>query len=61
MDEEFSVFKNGQEYDYVTDLRDGFKNSLKKPLARRIFETIPDHVFWDIKKPQHPVLNQPTN
>jgi hypothetical protein len=32
-------------------LQDAFAQGLKTPLAVKIFKTIPDHVFWDIKKP----------
>ncbi len=48
---DLSVFKNGEEYDFVTDLHRGYQDSLKKSTAEAIFETLPDHVFWDIKKP----------
>jgi hypothetical protein len=51
LDKEFSVFKDGEKYDFVKDMQLGFKNSLSKSKAQRIFETLPDHVFWDIKKP----------
>ena len=48
---ELAVFKPDEEYDYVTDLARGYENSLKKSAANQIFDTIPNHVFWDIKKP----------
>lgn len=51
LDQEFSIFKDGEKYDFVTDMKDAFKNSLRKPTSIKIFETIPEHVFWDIKKP----------
>lgn len=54
LDKEFSVFKLGEKYDYVKDVKDAFQDSLSKSAAQRIFETIPDHVFWDIKKPLNP-------
>lgn len=42
-------------------MKNAYKNSLQKSAAQRIFETIPDHVFWDIKKPfieeQQKILN----
>ena len=34
------------------DLKDAYKHTLKKSLEDKIFDTIPDHYFWDIKKPQ---------
>jgi hypothetical protein len=48
---ELGVFKNGEKYDYVKDLKDAYKNSLKTTSEEKILATIPDHVFWDIKKP----------
>ena len=51
---ELAVFKEGEEYDYVTDLHRGYENSLSKSTALQIFETIPAHVFWDIKRPTKP-------
>ena len=51
LDKEFSVFKQGEKYDYVKDMKDAYRESLSKTTAQKIFETIPDHVFWDIKKP----------
>ena len=51
LDKEFSVFKEGQKYDYVSDIKDAFKNDLARPAADRIFDTIPHHAFWDIKVP----------
>ena len=51
---ELAVFKEGEEYDYVTDLHRGYENSLSKSTASQIFETIPAHVFWDIKRPTKP-------
>jgi hypothetical protein len=35
----------------VKDLKDAHRNSLATSLEDKILETIPDHVFWDIKKP----------
>jgi len=51
LDKEFSVFKQGEKYDYVKDLQDAYAESLRTPLARKILRTVPDHAFWDIKKP----------
>ncbi len=52
LDKEFSVFKEGEKYDFVKDLKLGYANSLSKSSAQAILETIPDYVFWDIKKPK---------
>lgn len=51
LDRQFAVFKEGEEYNYVKDLKHAYKNSLRVPLAEQIMKTIPDHAFWDIKKP----------
>jgi len=48
---ELGVFKDGEKYDFVKDLKDAYKNSLKTTTEDKILATIPDHVFWDIKKP----------
>lgn len=52
VDQELAIFQKGERYDYVKDLKDAYKDSLKATSEQRIFDTIPDHVFWDIKKPQ---------
>ena len=51
LDKELSVFKEGEKYDYVKDLQDGFSQGLQTSTSMKIFRTIPAHVFWDIKKP----------
>jgi len=48
---EFNTFKEGEKYDYVTDLRRTFDESVSTPLEQKIFKKIPSHFFWDIKKP----------
>ncbi|MFS8160629.1 MAG: hypothetical protein ACMG6E_10600 [Candidatus Roizmanbacteria bacterium] len=53
LDKEFSVFREGEDYDLMKDLKLGYANTLSKSKAQLIFETIPAHVFWDIKKPLH--------
>jgi hypothetical protein len=54
---EFNVFQEGEKYDYVKDMRHAYSEGLSKSLSDKIFETIPDYVFWDIKKP----INMETN
>ena len=51
MDKHLSVFKEGQKYDFSKDLKNAFSSTLSKSLAEQILETVPDHAFWDIKKP----------
>ena len=51
LDKELGVFKHGEKYDYVKDLKDAYHASLKTTTEQRILATIPDHVFWDIKTP----------
>lgn len=53
LDKELGTFVN-QRYDYVKDLKDAYKSSLKTTAEQKIFATIPDHVFWDIKTPKKP-------
>lgn len=53
LDKELGTFLNNK-YDYVRDLKDAYKNSLGQTSEQRIFATIPDHVFWDIKTPRRP-------
>ena len=51
LNKELNVFKE-EKYDYVRDLKDAYSRSLKTTREERIFATLPDHVFWDIKTPQ---------
>ena len=51
MDAEFELFLKGEKYDFVTDLRKSFDEELSTSLESKILKTIPEHVFWDIKKP----------
>lgn len=51
MMEEMAIFKEGSKYSFVNDLREGFDDGLRKSAADKIFDTLPDHVFYDIKRP----------
>lgn len=51
LDEQLAVFKTGQAYDFVNDIHDAHKPAMAKSRAEQIFDTIPDHYFWDIKTP----------
>lgn len=53
---QLNVFKEEEEYNLVKDLQDGFNKSLSKPLYDRLFEKLPEHVFWDIKTPLHKTM-----
>ena len=48
---ELNTFKEGEKYDYVTDLRRTFDEGLSTTTVDKIFKKMPAHVFWDIKKP----------
>jgi hypothetical protein len=48
---EFNTFKNGEKYDYVTDLRRTFDEGIATSTSVKILKKMPAHVFWDIKKP----------
>jgi DUF2075 family protein len=52
LNKELGVFKKGEQYDFSKDLKEAYKDSLKTSTEQKILATIPDHVFWDIKKPQ---------
>ena len=41
--DDLSVFKNGEEYDFVKDVRDAYWRSLEKSNVEKVFETLPDH------------------
>lgn len=56
--EELGVFKKDEEYDFVTDLRRNFSDSLSESRQSKIIKTIPDHYFWDIKRPLHKHLDR---
>lgn len=45
MEAEMSVFKSNEHYDYVTDMRRAYSESLGKSNVEKIFETIPDYMF----------------
>jgi len=61
LDRELGKFKPGEEYDYATDMRRSFAKGLSTPEAYKILKTIPDHVFWDIKKPLNMEEKEPHN
>jgi len=50
-DRELNRFAKDEEYDYITDMRRTYAQGLATPEAMAMFRTIPDYVFWDIKKP----------
>ena len=49
---ELNTFKEGEKYDYVTDLARTFDEGLSTSTSDKIFKKMPAHVFWDIKKPR---------
>lgn len=51
LSKELGVFKKQEKYSVVKDLKEAYGSSLAKSAEQRIFETIPAHAFWDIKKP----------
>jgi hypothetical protein len=50
LDDQLAVFKSGEKYSYVKDLLSAYDESLKTSLEDKIIDTIPEHVFFDIKK-----------
>lgn len=61
MMQEIAVMKEGQKYNFRQDMKELFRSHLKEDLEVKIFRTIPDHYFWDIKKPLHPKPIIPSN
>lgn len=53
LDKELGIFGKNEKYSYVKDLKDAHSAALKTSTEEKILGTIPDHVFWDIKKPQN--------
>jgi hypothetical protein len=53
LDKELGIFGKNEKYSYVKDLKDAHTAALKTSTEEKILGTIPDHVFWDIKKPQN--------
>lgn len=51
LEKELAVFKTGERYNFSKDMKDAYKSHLKLSMEEKIFKTIPDHYFWDIKKP----------
>ena len=49
---ELDTFKAGEKYDYTTDLRRTFDESLSESLESKILKRMPAHVFYDIKAPK---------
>ena len=49
MNREISVFANNEKYDFQKDLKEAYSASLKTTTEQKIFATLPDHVFWDIR------------
>lgn len=51
LDKEFAVFLDTSKYDYIKDIKEGYRHGLNQSMESRMFATIPEHAFWDIKKP----------
>lgn len=41
LNKELGVFKNGEKYDFVKDLKEAYKDSLKTTSEQKIFNSIP--------------------
>ena len=52
LNKELGVFGSSEKYSIAKDLKEAYQTSLSKTKEQRIFETIPAHYFWDIKRPQ---------
>lgn len=51
LNKELGIFQEGEKYSFVKDLKEAYADSLRKTSDQAIFESIPSHFFWDIKKP----------
>lgn len=60
MEEQLAVFIEKEDYSVVKDLRRAYNFELQRSEADRILEKIPDHAFWDIKKPQREATTERT-
>lgn len=45
------MLKKGEKYSFVKDLREAYDDGLRTSLEEKIFDTLPIHVFHDIKVP----------
>ena len=54
LNKEFLTFDQNEPYNFTKDLKKAFFHSLRTDTEEKIFEKIPDHYFWDIKRPQVP-------
>lgn len=52
LDKELAIFTKGEKYSYVKDMKHAYKDTMAQTTEQKIFATIPDHYFWDIKAPQ---------
>lgn len=48
---ELGIFKE-DDYNFAKDLKHAYHRSLKTTTEQKIFDSIPDHYFWDIKASQ---------
>ena len=51
LEKELNIFKEDEEYNFVSDLKNAYAEHLEKSLSDKIFDTLPNHLFMDIKKP----------
>ena len=54
MVKELAIFDEGEEYSYSKDMKHAYQYSMKTNTETKIFDTLPEHIFWDIKTPQRP-------
>jgi len=52
VDKELDVFLQSDKYSYVKDIEQAFAPGQTASLEAKILKTIPDHAFWDIKRPR---------
>ena len=52
VDKELDVFLQSDKYSYVKDIEQAFAPGQTASLEAKILKTLPDHAFWDIKRPR---------
>lgn len=61
LNKELAAIKSGDKYDAVKDLSDAFAHGSKTSTYMKMLRTVPEHAFWDIKKPLVPEVDYHMN
>lgn len=58
---EFSAIKGNKKYSAVEDMSNAFAHGSKTSTFMKMLRTVPEHAFWDIKKPLVPEVDYHMN